>query len=655
MVKLFEMKRTFVVLSFLILLFFIWQIWKDYNRPYQKFQREYKNLLMKKGEGGPELAAFPLGTRQRWIEPLNRIDRCESCHLGVEDPRFSDAPHPFRTHPDQDRHQIEKVGCTICHEGQGLATSLEDAHGPTENWNRAVYHANFMQNACYQCHGEYIQDAAPIYSKGRKMFSEYGCRGCHKVAGVEKIKVGPPLKRIGEKVRSDWLIRWLKNPKEYLPETKMPDFLLTEQETADIAQFLLLQWQLKREESSGSYERGQQILRESRCVTCHSFEGKGGDIGPDLAKIGSKVHPGWLYQWLKNPQKMVPETLMPVYGFTDQDVRDLVTFLMEEYIDLELEEEQVERDARLVSSGIGSRGKELIEKYGCTGCHEIEGVEDRGEIGLELTEVADIHITRLSFGKLDVPLEHRTVPNWLYNKIKNPRVFSEDLKMPDYRFSDEEADALTTYLLSLKAYKAPKEYTLILGEPPSEYNPQGEFGNILEKYRCLVCHRINGNGGDLAPDLTQEGSRVRQGWLEKYLKTPYAIRPILVERMPRLKLSDAEIDSIYEYLSTTLLDDRVEDLSGVVRKMSLSAPGTIKRGKMLFYDEYACNACHQVNLEGGTIGPDLTEAGVRLRPEWIVQYLRDPKTFLSRSVEPVYKLTDEEIEALAAYLMSSKK
>ena len=32
------MKRTFVVLSLLILLFLLWQIGKDYNRPYLSYQ-----------------------------------------------------------------------------------------------------------------------------------------------------------------------------------------------------------------------------------------------------------------------------------------------------------------------------------------------------------------------------------------------------------------------------------------------------------------------------------------------------------------------------------------------------------------------------------------------------------------------------------------
>ncbi len=648
------MKRTFVALSLLILLFFFWQIWKDYNRPYLAYQKGYKTLLEKEGEGEPELAAFPLGARQRWIAALSRVDRCETCHLGVEDPRFRDVRQPYRTHPRADSHPFETFGCTVCHGGQGLATTVEDAHGPTENWNRAVFHEAFLQESCSLCHGEDLGDAAPVLSRGREIFYGYGCRGCHKVAGKPRKKVGPPIRDIGGKVRSDWLYRWLRNPRGYLPKTRMPDFRLDDRQAADIALLLIMQRGATVGKVSGSAERGRVVFNESRCVTCHAVEGKGGDIGPDLAKVGSKLRPGWLLQWLRNPQKVMPETRMPAYGFTEQDVQDLAAFLLEEYFDLELEEEQVSRDLEAVGKGDVRNGKVLVEKYGCTGCHDIEGVEDRGENGSELTRIGDIHISRLEFGGVKVPPGERTVPNWLFNKMRDPRMFKADLKMPDYSFSDEDSAAVTTYLLSLTGEKVPPQYFLRLGEPPSDYVPQGEVGRILSRYRCLVCHRIRGNGGTLAPDLTQEGSRVRKEWLRDYMKVPFAIRPILVERMPRLKIPDADVETLYTYFRTALVDDRVESLADDAKGLRVGDPVMIRRGRTLYFEKYACDACHQINLQGGTIGPDLTRAGKRLRPEWVLQWLRDPKTFLKRSVEPTYSFPQKEIEELAAFLLSSK-
>jgi mono/diheme cytochrome c family protein len=87
----------------------------------------------------------------------------------------------------------------------------------------------------------------------------------------------------------------------------------------------------------------------------------------------------------------------------------------------------------------------------------------------------------------------------------------------------------------------------------------------------------------------------------------------------------------------------------------LNDPELILLGRKLYYEKYACNACHQINLKGGLIGPNLTKVGERLTEEWIVYYLHDPKMFVTRSVEPVYKLTDQEIEGLAAFLINPKE
>ncbi len=75
--------QTFVVISLVMLFFFLWQIWKEYHPPYLGYQKEFKELLIQKAAGEFEIADFQFGVRQRWIEKLNRVDRCETCHLGI--------------------------------------------------------------------------------------------------------------------------------------------------------------------------------------------------------------------------------------------------------------------------------------------------------------------------------------------------------------------------------------------------------------------------------------------------------------------------------------------------------------------------------------------------------------------------------------------
>jgi len=84
---------------------------------------------------------------------IEAVDRCHTCHMGVDSAAYTDAsvPREFRTHPKRSQllsaHPIEKFGCTTCHQGQGRSTDklahsgwvLEDHHGE-ERWHFAGDH-----------------------------------------------------------------------------------------------------------------------------------------------------------------------------------------------------------------------------------------------------------------------------------------------------------------------------------------------------------------------------------------------------------------------------------------------------------------------------------------------------------------------------------
>ena len=59
------------------------------------------------------------------------VDRCTSCHLGIDNPDFSEAPQPYTTHPNLDLyitssspHDMNTFGCTSCHAGRSRGTSF---------------------------------------------------------------------------------------------------------------------------------------------------------------------------------------------------------------------------------------------------------------------------------------------------------------------------------------------------------------------------------------------------------------------------------------------------------------------------------------------------------------------------------------------------
>jgi cytochrome c551/c552 len=70
-----------------------------------------------------------------WNEPeaaveKEQVDRCPSCHMGVDSANYTDAtvPRQFRTHPFRSTlfksHPVETFGCTSCHQGEGRSTDM---------------------------------------------------------------------------------------------------------------------------------------------------------------------------------------------------------------------------------------------------------------------------------------------------------------------------------------------------------------------------------------------------------------------------------------------------------------------------------------------------------------------------------------------------
>jgi len=73
------------------------------------------------------------------FKTVPKMDRCTTCHLAIDKAGFEKYPQPFTTHPNLDVylgsksvHPIDKIGCTVCHEGMGQSVSFRDAsHMPT--------------------------------------------------------------------------------------------------------------------------------------------------------------------------------------------------------------------------------------------------------------------------------------------------------------------------------------------------------------------------------------------------------------------------------------------------------------------------------------------------------------------------------------------
>lgn len=181
-------------------------------------------------------------------------------------------------------------------------------------------------------------------------------------------------------------------------------------------------------------------------------------------------------------------------------------------------------------------GKRVWHKYNCNDCHTILGIG--GYYAPDMTKVYSIR------GE-----------NWLKAFLKNPE--SPDpqrRKMPNQGLSDDEINKLIAFFKWVDAIDTnewpPKPVTVA---KTKEVAPVGKVlaskgKDLYYRNRCDLCHKIEGKGGSVGPDLTKVGSQRSKEWLSIQIKDPKSNNPNT--KMPSYgQLSDDEIQAIVTFLS----------------------------------------------------------------------------------------------------------
>ena len=654
--------RAFGVVSLIFLASMAIAPSKNFFSEWRHYQHGYLRMVRNRSDATTLQRHFEGGIQQIWLPEMGVVDRCTTCHVGLKEASLTDvATQPYRKHPVIP-HNFDRLGCTVCHRGQGAATTVADAHNSTLAWEQPILPAKYIESSCGQCHRGPLA-GTPQLNQGRNLLAREGCVHCHTVklpdGSTMKATDDPPsLSHIADKTTREWIFAWLKDPQAYATTATMPNFKLSDDDARDISAFLVANsTPLSGDTLSVSAKAapdpaaGASLYGESFCASCHAVQNAagnlvGGDVGPELTRVGSKVKPEWLQAWIRNPRTYDPATGMPHYRFTDAQVATLSGFLLAKS-DSDLLA-NVHLDAATPEQI--AHGKRLVSDYGCASCHEIAGVKRPENFAPELSRIGSKPITQLIF----LPGMQHTLPEYIAGKIKQPRAFSPGLKMPQYTFTPAQIDALTTALLSLndRSYTIPPTLA-VAATPESDYQPAGKAGKLMSDLACFSCHRINGHGGDMAPDLTWEGSSVQRDWLAQFLKNPGTLRPALIRRMPKFNLSDPEINELTDYIMTVYQSPGVDRDS-----MALSGypQGQVELGKQLFYGKYSCQGCHIVDTktDKGYIGPTLTHVGSRLTAAWVYQWMKNPQSLRPGTIEPNRSMSDEDARALTAFLMSQK-
>jgi mono/diheme cytochrome c family protein len=283
----------------------------------------YVDLLKAKATddfGRSVARAFSLEIDQNVLPETGDTDRCITCHTGVDDPRMQDAPQPYTTHPGRylQIHEPAKFGCTICHEGQGRATTAADAHGHVPFWNYPMLEPQYMKSGCAKCHTveellgpERLIDRADAagaktrssrqLDRGWRLIEEHGCLGCHTLDGKGG-NLGPDITRVGEKTPHEltfahldaheprrtttWLEQHFLDPQAVSPGSLMPNVNLSEEE-AEALTAVMLSLRTKRPRSPepaaarAPRQESGGVLYAKYCSACHGADGEG-DSAPGI-------------------------------------------------------------------------------------------------------------------------------------------------------------------------------------------------------------------------------------------------------------------------------------------------------------------------------------------------------------------------------------
>lgn len=349
-------RKLFYALNALLLITFVAAFALDFSAEWRTWQRQYFDRMAAHFDSEAREATDPaqaasferqakaarresLMVRQLIARDLGRIDRCVTCHVGMDEfanpsLRTPFKEHPFAGHPDVEglgkAHSFQKYGCSVCHAGQGLATTVDAAHGKVHHWEKPLLDGKLIQASCARCHQntEGLKGAETV-AMGKKLFETHGCKGCHAIRG-DGGAVSVDLGRIADKPleqiagynfslikkngaplpREDWALKeWIRahltqRPADFIPNdpfakynkepiapSGMPNFseelpeggaeaitayLMSMTDEPIPMRFGVLTAAKSEPKFSDPVEHGKQVYRKYGCAGCHGLEAKAG-------------------------------------------------------------------------------------------------------------------------------------------------------------------------------------------------------------------------------------------------------------------------------------------------------------------------------------------------------------------------------------------
>jgi ubiquinol-cytochrome c reductase cytochrome c subunit len=189
-----------------------------------------------------------------------------------------------------------------------------------------------------------------------------------------------------------------------------------------------------------------------------------------------------------------------------------------------------------------------------------------------------------------------------------------------------------------------------LGSPQAGSNLIAEGQKIFDSQPCLGCHTVDGRGGSVGPNLTDEGAKGRSlAWLKAQISDPQSHDPNTV--MPAFKsLNSHQMDALAAYLDS-LKGKPTQAPSAPAAEPG--AGGDLPLGGELF--RLNCAPCHQMTARGGGLvgtranAPSLAETD----PAAIPAFIRSGPGPMPAFNE--YVFSGKEVASLVLYIEALQK